>query len=153
MSDSKIQAIEPDPAATTISNDETINKPSGDTSAPSLEDSAMTGTDGVKTEDTKSEGTTDTKTEVKEEGTDIEPNKKDEQSDTGNEKRFDKADRGRDGRGGRGRGGKEWVDYGAQRRAAKKNNRFDPTALPETGDAGQIRAQVCNEPNRFKTTQ
>lgn len=131
MSDIKVQAVEPDPAATSIPNDETINKPSGDTSAPSLEDSATK----LKTEDTaatKTEGAVESKTETTEASSE---NKDERRND--NSGRYNNS--GRNDRGGRG----GYVDYGARKAARQKNNRFNPQALPETDDAGQIRAQVC----------
>lgn len=140
MSDIKVQAVEPDPAATSIPNDETINKPSGDTSAPSLEDSATKLNTG-DTAATETEGAVESKTETTEASSDT----KDVKSENKDEGRNDNSGRynnsGRNDRGGRG----GYVDYGARKAARQKNNRFNPQALPETDDAGQIRAQVCRQ--------
>lgn len=130
MSGLPVEATEPDPAATSLPNDQAINKDVGDSSAPSVketvmadtEDKAANGTAEVKEEIADKTGENGATSEVKEEQTD----KKDEN----NRKRKVRTDENGVLKTSK------WEYDG------KSGSRYNPEVLPVTDDPKLIRAQV-----------
>ena len=120
MSDLKVEATEPDPSATSLPNDETVNKEGGDSSAP---------TDPTaETESKPANG------EVKEEAVE---KKAENGSDHKDENAGKKQDRKRYDENGvlKTTAKQDWDDH-------KNNSKYDPSILPTTDDPVKIRAQV-----------
>jgi lupus La protein len=128
MSNLKTETTEPDPAATSLPNDETVNKEGGDPSAPTGKEVVMAGAESevangaaeVKEEQTaeKSEAVTD----IKEEKSDVKAEEKKERFDENGVL-------------------KTSVQIDGERRNYSK---YDPAVLPTTDDPSKIRAQVCS---------
>lgn len=116
------EAVDVDPAATSIPNDETANKNGGDTSAPTdvadlkAESNAATAIGAENGDAVKTDDVVESKPSNGEK----------------HERKYNN-DRG-DHRGGKGR------DY--ERKPYKNNNKFDPATMPVSSDASKIRAQV-----------
>ncbi|TVY37269.1 La protein-like protein [Lachnellula occidentalis] len=131
MSDLKVEATAPDPAATSISNDETLNKTGGDPSAPTDTDSVMAEAAPEKpdgTAEVKKEETADVKMEKNGEATPAKENgdSKRESSEKHNSKKA----------GGYGdREQKPWVKH-------ENRSKYDPSVLPDSDDPKEMRAQV-----------
>jgi lupus La protein len=143
MSALPVEATEPDPAATSTSNDETVSKKTGDNSAP-------TDVEAVKTEaevkpsngafEVKSE-----KVEVKEEDVDVKTenndNKDEAISDSKEIKSEDKEEK---------KPKQRTYENGMLKTSAriqddrKSQSKYDASVLPETDDPSKIRAQVCS---------
>ena len=135
MANLKAEITEPDPAVTSLPNDETVNEEGGDESAPTdkgvalaaVESEDANGAAEIKGEQAaeKSEATTD----IKEENSD---KKADKNGSSGEKKkeRFD--DNG-------------VLKTSAQIDETRKNySKYDPAVLPNTDDPSKIRAQVCS---------
>lgn len=136
MADLKPEAIEPDPAATSIPNDKSVVKEAVDTSAPT--------------------DITAEKAEVKQEGangaTNVESvdkpagngNKNGERPERRRERENERDSRSNHKRGGYNnsnhRGGN---NHRQNRNQWKKNNKFDPTSKEVSDVPVAIRAQVC----------
>ena len=133
MSDIKVETTESDPAATSISNDETVNKTGGDPSAPTDTDSVMA---EVKSE--KPNGAEEVKEEEKKEDVDMEKNgeatpAKEKNGDTKQEssEKYNSRKYGGD------RDRKPWVKH-------ENRSKYDPSVLPSSDNPKEIRAQVGN---------
>ncbi|PVH82600.1 hypothetical protein DL98DRAFT_513708 [Cadophora sp. DSE1049] len=120
MSDLKVEATEPDPSATSLPNDETVDKEGGDSSAP--------------TETAVAPGTKPANGEVKAEAADT---KVENGSESKDEKAGKKQDRKRYDENGvlKTNARQDWDDH-------KNNSKYDPSILPTTDDPAKIRAQV-----------
>lgn len=140
MSSLKVEATEPDPAATSIPNDVTVNKENGDTSAPTAMDIVA---DDVKVEVKEEENgaAEDVKAEVKKEENGAPADTKDVKSvetemEDGEEKKQNE-------RTYEEKGPLNGVlKTSAQVREGKNNSRYDASILPESEDPSKIRAQV-----------
>ena len=134
MSNLKAETTEPDPAATSLSNDDTVNKEGGDPSAPTdkevvmaaAESEDVNGASDVKEEKTaeKSEAATDVNEEIrdtKEEDSGVSLKKEDKIDDNGVLKTKAQVDETR-----------------------RNHSKYDPSVLPTTDDPKKIRAQVCS---------
>lgn len=140
MSALPVEIIEPDPAATSLSNDETVNKEGGDQSAPTKKNAEMI---DAKSEDVKE---TNGSTEVKE----AEGSEKVEEKNAGKTEEKTEAvvkDEKSEKQNGHKRGEfkKEYDNNRGPRNYNKGPNhsKYDPTVLESTDDHKQIRAQVC----------
>lgn len=133
MSNIPVETTEPDPAATSISNDQTVNKEAGDASAPTNTDAVM-----ADTEQSKSNGPNEAKTEKAD--VDMEKNgeeppvKKEENGDSPKSKREYHDKKGYNNRRD---------NY--RKPYFKNQSKFDPSVLPESNDAREIRGQVGKE--------
>jgi lupus La protein len=117
MSALPVEATEPDPATTSLPNDETVNKEGGNTSAPTEKDAEMpdaeskeaNGAAGLKEEngDDKSEKSGAIK--------------KEQLSPKSSRRQYDNKNR------------------------RENNSKYDPSVLPTTDDHKKIRAQVSNK--------
>lgn len=122
MSNLPVEAVEPDPAATSISNEETVNKNGGDASAPTSTDSVMADAEFEKPKDE----------EVKKQEEDTTAQKNGEAAKNGDSKN----------------GSSENHDHknheGERKPWFKPENRskYDPSVLPSSEDPKEIRAQV-----------
>ncbi|KAE9363639.1 hypothetical protein N431DRAFT_389686 [Stipitochalara longipes BDJ] len=134
MSNLKAEITEPDPAATSLPNDETINKEAANPSAPTDKEVVMT---GAGSEDSNGAA------ELKEE-------QKVEKSEATTDVKEEKSDKKTEGNGAS-KGKKErFDDNGVLKTSAKiyetdarKNySKYDPAVLPTTDDPSKIRAQV-----------
>jgi lupus La protein len=137
MSTFKAETTEPDPAATSLPNDETVNKEGGDASAPTGKEGIMAaaeskdanGASKIKEEQT---------TEKSEAATDVKEGNSDKKAEEigASLKKEEKID-----------------DKGILKTAApveegrKNHSKYDPSILPTTDDPSKIRAQVCNNIN------
>ena len=134
MSNLKAETTEPDPAATSLSNDDTVNKEGGDPSAPTdkevvmaaAESEDVNGASDVKEEKTaeKSEAATDVNEEIsdtKAEDSGVSSKKEDKIGNSGVLKTKAQIDETR-----------------------KNHSKYDPSILPNTDDPKKIRAQVCS---------
>jgi lupus La protein len=143
MSALPVEATEPDPAATSTSNDETASKDTGDNSAP-------TDVKAVKTdaEVEPSNGATEVKSEkaeVKEEDVNVRAensgNKYGATSDSKEVKSEDKEEK---------KPKQRTYENGMLKTSAriqedrKSQSKYDASVLPETDDPSKIRAQVCS---------
>jgi len=123
MSNLPVETTEPDPAATSISNDETVNQNGGDPSAPTNSDTGMAeaekpnGAEEVKKDDEKAD------TEKNGEATQNSDTKK-ESSEKHNSRQYG-GDR------------KPWVKH-------ENRSKYDPSVLPSSDNPKEIRAQVGN---------
>jgi lupus La protein len=130
MSNLPVETTEPDPAATSISNDQTVNKEASDASAPTNTETVM-----ADTEPAKSNGASEAKTEkadvdMEKNGEDT-PVKKEQNGDSPKAKREHHDKKGYNNHRDNYR-----KPYG------KNQSKFDPSVLPESNDAGEIRGQV-----------
>jgi lupus La protein len=126
MSDLKPEVVEPDPAATSIANDETVNKPKEDASAPT--DVAAIVKD-IKANPEDKEDTNANSESVETNGAG-KVDFKHEKSETNGKKPY---------RGEK----KHYNDEQAYKPySSRKFNKFDPTAVAPTDDPSKIRAQV-----------
>lgn len=112
MSSLPVEATEPDPAATSIPNDETVNKEQADPSAPTATD--------IVAEDKQENG--ETKAEKKEENGTVE------------EKKSDKPVERKDENG--------VLKTSGRILEGRNNSKYDASKLPESDDPTKIRAQV-----------
>ncbi|CZR66793.1 related to RNA-binding protein La1 [Phialocephala subalpina] len=112
MSSLPVEATEPDPAATSIPNDETVNKEQADPSAPTAMD--------IVAEDKQENG--ETKAEKKEENGTVE------------EKKSDKPVERKDENG--------VLKTSGRILEGRNNSKYDASKLPESDDPTKIRAQV-----------
>ncbi|TVY25363.1 La-like protein [Lachnellula hyalina] len=132
MSNIKAEATEPDPASTSISNDETLNKTEGDPSAPTDTDSVM-----AEASSEKQDGVAEAK---KEETEDVNMEKNGE-AITAKEKNGDSKQESSEKDNSKING-----DYGNREHKpwVKHENRskYDPSVLPDSDDPKEIRAQV-----------
>ena len=134
MSNLSVETTEPDPTATSVPNDQTANKESGDPSAPTDKDTVMaeakskeaSGATEVKEE--KPAETNGGEAKVKEEESGVKP----EEKDTPEKKlRFDE------------KGVlKTSVKIHENSHRYTKWSKYDPSVLPATDDPTKIRAQV-----------
>jgi lupus La protein len=134
MSNLKAEATEPDPAATSLPNDEVVNKESGDQSAPTDKEAVMANIEsenikgGSEAKEEQAIGNSEAAEDVKEEKVDV----KTEGSGATDEK---KERIGEDG----------VLKTSAQIDYNRKNHsKYDPSVLPTTDDPSKIRAQVCS---------
>jgi lupus La protein len=134
MSNLKAETMEPDPAATSLPDDDTVNKGDGDPSAPTDKEAVMAaaesedvnGASEAKEEKTaeKSEAATDVSEEIsdtKAEDSGVSSKKEDKIDNTGVLKTKAQIDETR-----------------------KNHSKYDPSILPTTNDPKKIRAQVCS---------
>jgi lupus La protein len=133
MSNLKVETSEPDPAATSLPNDETVNKDGGDPSVPTDKEAVMA---AVESKDTN--GTTEV-----EEASTIEKNEA--TADVEEEKSDDKTE----DNGAPQKKKQRTYDDGVLKTSGKvkenaRNSKYDPSVLPTTDDPGKIRAQVCS---------
>ena len=119
MSNLPIETSEPDPVATSISNDQTVNKEDGDPSAPTNTEVIQAAAEGKETNG-KSE---------------VEENSKDGENS---------ATKGPDSDLKKPRTYEDGVLKTSAREDpyAKSNSKYDPSILPQTDDPKKIRAQV-----------
>lgn len=132
MSAIPIEATEPDPASTSLPNEETVNKPTGDPSAP---------TDTVL-EDAKVEATAANGSAIEEESGKTGENGAVTEGKDGEKK--ERVPRQRTYSNG-------MLKTSAHEREGKNNSKYDPSVLPETDDHKKIRAQVasCSSPHHL----
>ncbi|TVY64364.1 La protein-like protein, partial [Lachnellula suecica] len=119
MSNLPVETTEPDPAATSISNDETVNTNGGDASAPTIAETVMTEAapeaKKAETEDADMDNSGEAK--IKKES----PDGKDWKKNGGDRNRERNGDSGR---------------------KFKNNSKYDPSVLPESDNPKLIRGQV-----------
>lgn len=134
MSALPVETNEPDPAATSLPNDETVNKEGADKSSPSAEDTAVS---NVKSEEVKEANGS---AEVKEEKSE----KPEEKTTEKDGKKFEK-----NGHFKKGGFNKEHERDNSQFRRhfntypkGPNHSKYDPSVLEATDDHKQIRAQV-----------
>lgn len=134
MSNLKAETTEPDPAATSLPNDNTVNKGDVDPSVPTDKEAVMAaaesedvnGASEAKEEKTaeKSEAATDVNEEIsdtKAEDSGVSSKKEDKIGNSGVLKTKAQIDETR-----------------------KNHSKYDPSILPNTDDPKKIRAQVCS---------
>ncbi|KAE8452622.1 hypothetical protein EG329_013881 [Mollisiaceae sp. DMI_Dod_QoI] len=130
MSSLPVEATEPDPAATSLPNDEVVKKESGNASAPTTaSDAAENGTNEIKAEQKEENGANEIKTEQKEENgaTAEEKTKSDEtKEEVKKERTYENG----------------VLKTSAQIVEGKSNSKYDASVLPESDDPSKIRAQV-----------
>jgi lupus La protein len=127
MSNLPVETTEPDPAATSISNDETVNKSGGDPSAPTNTDSVMT---DAEAEAEKSNGAE----EIKKDEKNVDTEKNGEATKIGDTKKESSEKHNSRQHGGDRR---PWVKH-------ENRSKYDPSVLPSSDDPKEIRAQVGN---------
>ena len=124
MSALKVEATEPDPAATSLPNDQTVNREGGDSAAP---------TEKKEAEMTDAESkNTNGQAEAKEEKTEKEEKsaattESNATKEIGNSRTHNRDQSNR----------KSYNSY-------SNNSKYDPSVLPNTDDPKKIRAQVGN---------
>jgi lupus La protein len=133
MSNLKAETTEPDPAAISLPNDDTVNKGDGDPSAPTDKEAVMA---AAESEDVNGASEAKEKTAEKSEAaTDVNEEIRDTKAeDSGvSSKKEDKID-----------------NSGVLKTKApidetrKNHSKYDPSILPATDDPKKIRAQVCS---------
>lgn len=141
MSALPVEIIEPDPAATSLANDETVNKEGKNQSAPTEKN--------VETTDAKPEDVKETNgsAEVKEsEGSEKVEEKSTDKAEEKTEQVAVKDEKSEKQNGHkRGDFKKEYDNNRAPRNFNRGPNhsKYDPSVLESTNDHKQIRAQVC----------
>jgi lupus La protein len=143
MSALPVEAAEPDPAATSTSNDETVSKEAGDNSTPT-DVEAVEAEAEVKPSNGASEVKSE-KVEVKEEDavvkTENSDNKDGATLDSKEIKNEDKEEK---------KPKQRTYENGMLKTSAriqddrKSQSKYDASVLPETDDPSKIRAQVCS---------
>jgi lupus La protein len=130
MSNLKVETTEPDPAATSLHNNETANKEGGDPSVPTDKEAIIA---DVESKDTNG------KAEVKEEKTEV---KNKDATDVREEKNDEKTN----GKGTPQSKKQRTYDNGVLKTSGQegrgRNSKYDPSILPTTDDPSKIRAQV-----------
>lgn len=134
MSNLKAESTEPDPAATSLPNDQTVNKEGSGPSSSTEKEVVMTATESedangaAEIEEEQSAEKSEAATGVKEEQSDkkvADPGASEEKKE-----RFDE---------------NGVLKTSAQIDDDRKNySKYDPTVLPTTDDPSKIRAQVCS---------
>ena len=146
MSALPVETIEPDPAATSLSNDETVSKAGEDQSAPTEKVGVVTES---KPEEVKeSNDTADVKESESTENVEVKTEETTEEKKS--EKKDEKSEKWQKNGHKRGDFKKEY-DNSQPRRThfnsypkGPNNSKYDPTVLESTDDHKQIRAQVCS---------
>ncbi|KAI9693175.1 MAG: hypothetical protein M1822_005171 [Bathelium mastoideum] len=118
MADLKVEAVEPDPSATSLPNDQTVNEKLANTAEPAKEHAATPEEDVAKAQEPKKANGAE-----KEEKNTEEAKSRDKHADSDDRKNYHKK-----------RNDGQWV--------RRDNNKFDPSTLPETDDPDEIRKQV-----------
>jgi lupus La protein len=141
MSALPVEASEPDPAATSTSNDETVSKETGDNSTPTDVEAVKTDPE-VKPSNSASEVKSE-KVEVKEEDVDVKTENSDNKNGaTSNSKEVKSEDKEEK------KPKQRTYENGMLKTSAriqddrKSQSKYDASVLPETDDPSKIRAQV-----------
>ena len=138
MSALPVEAIEPDPPATSTSNDETVNKDIADSSAPPDVEALKT-----EAEVKPSNGASEAKEEVVDAKTENSDNKDGATSEPKEVKSEDKDEDEKKPK-------QRTYENGMLKTSArildnkKSHSKYDASVLPETDDPSKIRAQVCS---------
>jgi len=135
MSNLPVETTEPDPAATSISNDQTVNKEAGDASAPTSTETTMT-----DAEPAKSNGAAEVKTEKE----DVDMQKNGEETAAKKEKNGDSPKVKKEYHNKKDYGQRD-NKYGKSYPKHENYSKYDPSVLPQSSDAGKIRGQVGKE--------
>lgn len=143
MSDVKLEVTEPDPSATTIQNDETVNTNGSDPSAPTDVSAETAKSDGVNTEQLKADQEASPAVKSSSEAiTSEDTPKEDVKAEAGDVA----VKKDNSSTSDRHRGGNNRVNGNAYRGRdvypRRKNNKFDPSSQDVTDDPTKIRAQV-----------
>ncbi|KAH6666322.1 hypothetical protein B0J14DRAFT_604637 [Halenospora varia] len=140
MSNIPVEATEPDPAATSIANDQTVNNEGADRSAPTEANEVMADANGVNGEETSAAGAkveesektfqaTPPKTESSENGV------ADDKKEVKEEKDIKMADAEKGNRNYEHKDRKQFIKR-------ENNSKYDPSSLPPDSEPKNIRGQV-----------
>jgi lupus La protein len=133
MANLKAEITEPEPAATSLPNDDTVSKKGGDTSSPIGKEVIMP---AVETKDVNG-------------ATEIVEEQITEKSEVAADIKEEKSDKKAEDDGDSGEKKERFDDNGVLKTSAridetrKNYSKYDPAVLPTTDDPSKIRAQVC----------